>query len=156
MKKLIPTTLFLITLAILSSCDALTGTEVGRLAINEVSTNDSNLIIKEASLDLLKDESISIWSDMDMEYEGDVEFRFRMEILKDGVTYGNLEIDPTDKNVTIGGMKTEIMGKTDWSFTGRNKSLTIEEDGHYTFRALLAASDNPSLNLKKAELVLKK
>ena len=70
MKKLIPTTLFLITLAILSSCDALTGTEVGRLAINEVSTNDSNLIIKETSLNLLKDESISIWSDMDMEYEG--------------------------------------------------------------------------------------
>ena len=79
-----------------------------------------------------------------------------MEILKDGETYGNLEIDPTDKNVTIGEIKTQIMGKTNWSFTGKNKKLIIEEDGNYTFRALLAASDNPSLNLKKAELVLKK
>lgn len=150
---------FLITsllVSILVSCNAITGEEVARLPINQVSTSDDNLIVKETSLKLKKDEEIAIWSEMDMEYEGDVALRFKMEILKDGEKYGALEVDPTDKNVTIGEVKTSIMDKTKWSFSGKNAEIKIEEDGNYTFRAILAASENPTLKIDKAELILKK
>jgi hypothetical protein len=150
-----PIIVILVLPLILSACDALTGKEIGRLPINQVSTGD-NLIIKEVNLDLNKGDEIGIWSDMDFEYEGDVAFRFRMEILKDGEKQNGFEIDPTNKNITMGEVRTSFMDKTDWSFVGKNSEIEIAEDGRYTFRGILVASENPSLKLTKAEIILKK
>lgn len=147
--------LILLLPAILFACDTLTGEEVARLPINVVSSKDST-IIKEVTLDLKKNDEIVFWSEMDIEYEGDVEMRFRVQAIRDTVIIGQLEIDPTEKNVTLGESKLSLMGKTSWSFTGRNTQITIENDGKYVFKALLAASDNPTLKINKAELVIKK
>jgi len=156
MRKLLSIFILSVSLTLLIGCDALTGEEVARLSINQISSDDNNLILKETSLNLKKDEEIAIWSDMDIEYEGDVELRFRIEILKNGENFGELEIDPTDKNITIGEVKTSLMGKTDWSFSGKNSEIKIEEDGNYTFKGILVASENPTLKVTKAEIVLKK
>lgn len=141
--------------AFISGCSALTGEEIARLSINQVS-NDSNLVIKETSLQLIKGDEVAIWSDMDLEYEGEVALRFRMEVLKDGEEFGGIEIDPAKKNISIGEFKTSINRKTDWSFLGKNTELNIEEDGNYTFKGILVAADNPSLKINKAEIVFKK
>jgi len=155
MKKRLSIFTCVLSLAFVTGC-GFTGEEVARLPINQISTGDDTLFIKEATLDLKKDEEIAIWSDMDIEYEGDVVLRFKIEILINGEVFGGLEIDPTDKNITIGEVKTSFMGKTNWSFTGKNSELQIEDDGSYTFRGILLASENPSLKVKKAEIVLKK
>ena len=143
-----------IVLLLFNACDSITGKEVARIAINEASSPD-NLIVKDVSLDLKNGDEIIFWSDMDMEYEGNVDLRFRVQILKDGEEFGSLEIDPTDKNVTIGEIKTSIMNKTNWRFSGRNTKIKIDSAGKYVFKALLATSDNPSLKIKKAEIVIK-
>ena len=140
---------------VFTGCDALTGKEVGRLQINQLSTKE-NLIAKETTLDLKKNDEIGIWSDMDIAYEGDVALRFRVEVKKDGKTIGGFEVDPTEKNITIGEVKTTVMGKTDWSFTGKNNVYKIESDGKYTFKGILVASDNATLKVTKAEIVFKK
>ena len=158
-KKMIKTRSLAATvlaIVLFTGCSALIGEEIGRLPINQVSLEGEDLIIKEISLDLKKDEKIAIWSEMDIVYEGDVELRFIIEILKDAEDFDVLEIDPREKNVTIGERKTSVMDKTDWSFTGKNSGITIEEDGNYTFRGILVASDNPTLKVNKAEIVLKK
>jgi hypothetical protein len=152
MKRLLK----LLTLSlILTGCDALTGKEVGRLQINQLST-EGNLVVKETTLDLKKDDEIGIWSDMDIEYEGDVALRFRVEIWKDGKNMGGFEVDPTEKKITIGEVKTTVMDKTDWSFSGKNSVYKIEEEGKYTFKGILVASENSSLKVTKAEVVFKK
>jgi hypothetical protein len=48
------------------------------------------------------------------------------------------------------------MDKTSWSFSGKNSQMKIEEDGKYTFKGILVASENPSLKVTKAEIVFKK
>jgi len=156
MKKPISLLITAATILIFTGCSALTGEEVGRLPINQVSTDDDNLIMKEISLDLKKDEQIAIWSDMDIKFEGDVALIFRVEVLKNGEILNGFEIDPTDKNITIGEVKTSVMGKTDWRFSGKNGDYKIEEDGNYTFKGILVASENPTLQVNKAEIVLKK
>jgi hypothetical protein len=93
---------------------------------------------------------------MDIEYEGDVALRFRLEIWKDGKKLGRLEVDPTEKKITIGEIKTTVMGKTDWSFSGKNLNYKVEEDGKYTFKGILVASENSSLKVSKAEVIFKK
>lgn len=152
MKKLVK---LLALSLVLTACDALIGKEVGRLEINQLSS-EGNLVVKETTLDLRKDDELAIWSDMDIEYEGDVALRFRVEIWKNGEKMGGFEVDPTDKKITMGELKTTVMDKTNWSFTGKNSELTIEEDAQYTFKGILVASENPSLKVTRAEMVFKK
>jgi hypothetical protein len=154
MKK--PQLLLIIAVALLTGCEAITGKEIARLSINQISKDTNNLIIKDTSLVLKKDEKIAFWSDIDVEYEGSASFRFKIEILKNNQNVGLLTIDPTKKNITIGEIKTSLNNKTKWSFTGKNSEFTIPEDATYTFKALFIASDNSTLKVKKAEIVLKK
>lgn len=140
---------------VLAGCDAMLGKEVGRLPINQLSS-EGNLVIKETTLDLKKDDEVAIWSDMDIEYEGDVALRFKVEMLKNGEKMGGFEIDPTEKNITTGEIKTTVMDKTSWSFSGKNSEIKIEEDAEYTFKGILVASDNPSLKVTKAEVFFRK
>jgi hypothetical protein len=145
----------LLLAAPLSACDTLLGKEVARLPINEVST-EGHEVVKEASLQLKKDDVISLWSDMDMAYEGEAPVRFQVTVLADGARVNQLELDPTEKNVTVGEVKTAVNDKVTWSFSGKNGSLTIPKNANYTFKARLIAANNPTLKIKKAELVLKK
>ncbi|WP_225034894.1 hypothetical protein [Winogradskyella sp. SM1960] len=154
-KKISNRIALILSLLLMVSC-GLTGEEVARLAINEVSKSDDNLIIIEDQVELKKGDEIAFWSDMDYNYEGQISLKFKIEIIKNDEKLGVLEIDPTDKNITIGELKTSINGKTDWSFTGKNTELDIKEDGNYTFRGLLVASENSTLEINKAELVIKK
>ena len=150
MKKIIP----LLTLLFLSfSCDALTGTEIGRLKINSISTEE-NIIEKSITLDLLKDEKINLWSEMNMNYEGEAQMQFNVGIFLGDELYEAIAFDPREKNASIKESHTDIMGKVKWKFTGRNGSYTILEDGKYTIKAYFVASKN--VNIEKAELVIKK
>jgi hypothetical protein len=136
-------------------CSALTGEEISRLAINKVSTK-GNFIDKDVMLELKQGDEIAFWSEMDMAYEGDINLRFRVKIFKNDIKMSELDIDPMKKSITIGEVKTSIMNKTKWSFTGKNYELKIEEDASYRIAAILIASNNPSLEVTKAELIIKK
>lgn len=146
---------WLASAVLLSGCNSLFGEEIARLPINVVST-DGHEVAKEASLPLKKDDEIAVWSDMDMAYDGAAPVRFQVTVTKDGAPFQQLEIDPTEKNVTVGETKTDINGQVKWSFTGRNTVLKIPASGTYIFKARLVAAPNPTLNITKAELVLKK
>ena len=138
-----------------TACSALAGEEVGRIKVNEVSDPD-HIVYKEITIALKKNDEIGIWSDMDIAYEGDVAMRFQLGLWKDGKQMGVMEIDPTENDMTLDVFKKSINGKTEWSFKGRNKNITIGEDGNYTFKAAFGASDNKTLKVNKAEIMLKK
>lgn len=141
---------------LLIGCEALTGKEIARLPVNQISLDTTHLFIKEATLDLKNGDKINIWSDMDIEYDGDASLRFKIEIQKNGHNLGVLTIDPMKKNITLGEIKTTLNNKTNWSFSGKNSEFNIDGDGTYKFRAILISSGNPTLKIKKAEVVFKK
>ncbi|MCB2410076.1 DUF4198 domain-containing protein [Hymenobacter lucidus] len=154
--SVVPKFLAALLLAVpLSACGSLFGKEVARLSINTISTPERE-VMKEAALPLQQGEELALWSDMDMAYEGEAPVRFQVQVLQDGQPYQQLELDPTEKNMTVGEVKTDMNGKVTWSFTGKNGNLTIPKTGTYTFKARLVAAANPTLKIKKAELVLKK
>ncbi|UOX32520.1 hypothetical protein LXD69_10700 [Flavobacterium sediminilitoris] len=153
MKKI---TILLFSLLTLMSCDLLTGEEIARLSINKVSTSEQNIFEKETNLNLKKDEEIAFWSEMDLEYLNEAHFQFRFRIYRNDEPYGILEFNPTEKNVTIGEVKTTIGDETKWHFTGKNKTLKIKEDGNYTFKGILKTTKNPSIKVNKAIVIIKK
>jgi hypothetical protein len=142
-------------LPVLTGCDALLGKEVARLPINEVSTAGHE-VVKQVTLPLQKDDKIALWSDMDLAYEGASPVRFQVQVTKDGAPFKELQLDPTEKNVTVGEVKTDVNGSINWRFSGKNAELLIPAAGSYTFKARLVADSNPTLRLARAELVLKK
>lgn len=142
-------------LILLISCGALTGEEIARLQINKLSTN-GNIIAKDVTLDLKKGEEIAFWSDMDMEYQGDLQLQFKVKLFKDKTLVNSFEFDPREKNITIGEVKTQLNEKTKWRFSGKNYALTIDEDASYRISSILVASENPVIKIAKAELVIKK
>ncbi len=117
--------------------------------------DNKQALSKETQLTLVKGEKVAIWSEMNMEYEGDVLLLFKIEILKDGKEFKSIEFDPRDKNVSIKEVLIHKNGKTKWRFQGKNAKILIEEDGIYTFKGILVASENSSLILHKAELIFK-
>jgi len=149
MRPLLYLSLFIL---LLPACEAITGKELARLTIDTLSTPD-HLVMQEATLDLLKDDAIALWSHLDLAYDGAA--ALRMRVVKDDADLQLFELDPMEKNVTIGETKTELNGHTEWSFTGKNAEYTVPEDGAYTFKAIVTAEENPSLVVRKAELVLK-
>lgn len=152
MKKIL---ILLLCPIIFIACESITGKEIARLKINKVSTSEENLFEKETDLELNKGDELMFWSEMDIEYEGEAYFQFRFRIYKDNEPYRILEIDPTDKNITIGEFKTVINNKTKWSFTGKNAELKIEEKGKYKIKGILKTTANPSIKINKAEIVIK-
>ncbi|MDU0370212.1 hypothetical protein ACFPAF_07410 [Hymenobacter endophyticus] len=145
----------LLLTAPLGACDALLGKEIARLPVNQISTPQQE-VAKEATVKLQKNDKVAIWSEMDMEYQGEAPLRFQVVVLKNGRPFHQLELDPTQKNVSMNEVKTDVNGSISWSFSGKNTELTIQENADYTFKARLIAAPNPTLQLRKAELVLKK
>lgn len=144
-----------IAFILLAGCSALTGEEVGRLAINKIST-EAEIVKKDATVTFKEGDEIVIWSEMDVEYEGEVSILFRISISRDGEPLDVIEVDPRQKDMTLGEVRTSIGNKTNWSFSGRNAVFPVTIDGAYTFEAILLASENTSLKVKKAEVVIKK
>ncbi len=144
-----------ITFGFLTGCNVLIGEEVARLPINQVSRH-TELIIKEATLDLKKGEEISFWTETDIEFEDGLALVYTVEVWKGSLQIGGFEMDALETNPTMMEVRTSFGNKTSLSYTGKMNSAPIEEDGKYTFRAVLNSSDNPTLKINKAELILKK
>lgn len=157
MKKSNTTTLLFILLATVFtySCDAISAEEMARLSFDRVASQD-DLNIQTTELELKAGDKIQLWTEMNMEYEGPLGLEYRVMITKEADTLAFLQLDPEDKDVTMGEFKTEFGNETKWRFSGRMSKITIEDDGLYKFSSVLASSENPSLKLKKADLVLKK
>ena len=139
----------------LTGCTALSGEEIARIPIKEVST-ENNIKMQEVSLDLKALDEVSIWSDMDFEWDRKVELRFIIEVLKNGKEFADYEINPTETSITYWETKTEMFGANKWYFFGKNLQIMIEEDANYTFKIILVASNNPSLIINRADIVLMK
>lgn len=139
---------------LLSACGGLTGEELARLPITELSNEE--LKFKEASLDLVKGDEIGCWTDMDIEFEGELELSYGIEVYRDGEMLNVYQMDAFSPNITLMESKVQVGNSVDWSYLGKIGSIAIEEDGNYTFKAVLQSSYYPTLKIERADLVLKK
>jgi hypothetical protein len=143
-----------LSLVSLTACDALTGKEVGRNAFTAVSTPEK-MVYQRTKLTLAKGEKIQFWADMDITYDGPLELEFFVQLPK---TLGlpSQRLDPLHTSLTVGEVKVVVGEHTTRSFSGRMGSFEAPAAGEYDFGTLLLSSGNPTLQIKKADLVFKK
>jgi len=149
-------TLNYVLLLLLMSCGPSIEQEVGRLAINGISAVEGYPLIDGITLNLRENDVISLWSDMDIEYEGEFELRFAIEISKSGATTSRIEIDPFIKSNTQNEKYNTQGTMTRWEFKGKNKEIIIDQTGEYLIKGMLISSENAKVTVNKAEVIIKK
>ena len=151
MNKLTTLIVALFAVMILAGC----GEEIGRIPVNRVIPPGSP-DTPEITLELTEGDDIGIWSDMDMEYVGNVDMQFVLEVFFEGESEGVMQYDPREKNISMMESKTTIGGETNWSYSGKNTSMQVKSTGAYTFKANFIANPSQNLKLEQAEVVFKK
>lgn len=153
MEKLL---IIVISISLFSCSPIFKEKEIGRLPINKVSLSDTMQIVKSISLQLKKNDVIGIWVDMDIEFNNDLGLEFLVEVFKDSIYQGDFRINPFDTHATFHESEIKWMGKTKWSCEGRTGHCDITSDANYIFKGWLFSSKNPTLIIRKAEVILKK
>jgi hypothetical protein len=130
------------------------GDEVGRLSFNQGSQDE--LDFKETTVHVGDGEVIEFWTEIDIEYENDLGLFFGVEVWLDDEGKAVYQMDALKTNPTLKQVSTSFGNKTSTSYTGKMNFVTIEKGGDYTFKVWLNTSDNPTLVVHQAELVLTK
>lgn len=92
---------------------------------------------------------------MDIAYDGPLELEFFVQLPK-ALGLPSQRLDALRPTLTVGEVKTVVNEHTTRSFSGRMGSFEAPATAEYNFGALLLSSGNPTLQLKKADLVFKK
>ncbi len=150
--KYIISVLFLLCLV---ACDALMGEEIARVPVNKLSTENEQFI-EQTTLSLEANSEISFWTDLDLKYEGALGLMYKVDVWKDSVRLGGMDLDALNPSISMMEVRTEVNDKVNWSFQGKLGEITLEEPGEYTFKIILLSSDNPSLSIEKSDFLLKK
>ena len=141
---------------VVMGCNALTGEEVARLSIDELTVDQSDLKTQSTTIDLEAGDRLNLWAHMDLEYEGELALEFQLLVIKEGDTLNMLPLNPFEVDITMNEVKTSFNNKTDWRFAGRMNYLDIEDSGTYEFQTLLLANVGANPTINKADLVFKK
>lgn len=138
---------------LLSACGNEFGDEVARLPIKELSNEE--LKFQEVSLELKKGDELSFWTDLDIEFDVELELGYGVEIYRGETMLDVLQLDAFAVNPILNETTVTIGKNTKQSYMGKMESLLIEEDDTYVFKAVLISSEFPPLNIAKADLVIK-
>ncbi|RTQ45993.1 hypothetical protein EJV47_22810 [Hymenobacter gummosus] len=154
-RRLPSSALLLFAPFLLSACDALMGKEVARLPVNALSAPGRD-VVRATTVQLQQGDKVALWSEMDVGYQGEAQLEFQVQLLQNGQPVQRLAFDPREKDISLKEVKTSVNGDVNWSFTGRNASFVVPATGAYTLKARLVAIPHATVQLRKAELVLRR
>ena len=138
----------------LSGCGLL-GEEVGRVEINQLYNSD-NMQLHSTDIQLFSGDQLAIWSEMDLEYNGEPLIRGVVQILNGNEIVFGQEFDPRESELTIGEKRVQLNDHTSWSFSKKNTVFEPQKDGMYTVKCFFMAPPNNLVKVNKAHIVLKK
>ena len=137
----------------LSSC-GISGQEIGRVPFKGHSNTDFKE--GEITLNLKKDEVVNAWVDADLDYEGNLQLYYSIDVLVNDKPAGSVNLNALETNPTMMEAKSSFGNSTSWSYFGKMNYLTATDSGKYTFKINLHANEIEKLTVAKADFVLKK
>jgi len=158
--------IFILIITILSNSCAFIQKEVDIINIEELTTSSEELkIYKSKTININSGDKLYFWSELDMEYEGNLNLYFQVEIVNDkGENLLLIEMDALDIDTRVLCVETTLDNKTNYSCTGRIHNFTSPEDmdfiefedsGMYSFNVIMFANSYDKLDITKSKLILK-
>ncbi|MCI5058690.1 MAG: hypothetical protein MRY83_21440, partial [Flavobacteriales bacterium] len=112
---------------------------------------------KNTSINLKKGDEVSVWTDLDISYEGDLRMDYIVLILNGNDTVYSVQALPFDVNVKMKSVETSLGNKHNMSYEGKMATFPpLPDDGEYVFSSVLRSSVNETIELRKADLVIRK
>jgi hypothetical protein len=126
------------------------GKEVGRVSLSSAHEGESKIDLKAGE--------VAFWTDIDIEWEGNVTARYEIDLEQNGSKVATTTCNPLGPlKVKLGWVETHLSGRH--SRRGRGKmdcAVQLEKGGPTVVHTKLSLSSQPaSLKLAKADLVLK-
>ena len=121
--------------------DQLSADDVQRPGYGEITIEDST--------------NFSIWSEFDVEYEGNVRFQYYVAIYRSDSLIFDGRIDPMEGNLTVGETKTTVNGKTKWKFSKLNGEMYLINKGSYDVVVKLFSTADSLVTLNSANFILR-
>lgn len=109
---------------------------------------------KETTLNLERGQKIEFWSCLDIEFEGDIEMAYLVELWEKNKKIGGFELNALKTNPTLFKTEKQLGSKSVISFEGKMDFLNIDHSGNYTFKVILYCS-NTEVKCKMAKLKFK-
>lgn len=147
MKRLVP---FALVALLLASCTS----EVARMNFTQVSTQDQ-IFADSVMLHLTPDKDLDLWAEMDVEYTGNGQMAFVMEVSKGDSLMGTFAMDPRECTETTSSYHVTLGNSTEMSQTGKMNFLYVDDAADYKVRAYFVAEGFQELKLEEMALVLK-
>ncbi len=160
LKKILFIILMVTTLSIFG-CKELFQKEIARVKAGIVK-NHNNPQFHSTTLNLKQGEIVYLWTDVDVEFTGDIDFIYLVKVTGRDNRPVKYEIRPLEDNqrkVTLNERKIVFNNKTKWSFSCYYYTYKADTSGEYTFESVLAISaksKGASFAVNKSDLVLKK
>lgn len=100
---------------------------------------------------------LSLWTALDVEYTGDLDARYEVELHESGKLSDKTTCDPFDVSVKMGAKQVTLNDHHSVSWSGKMRcDLTAKSKGPAEVRAkLVFARKPPSLTVKDMSLVIK-
>ncbi|MFT4979285.1 MAG: 3-phosphoglycerate kinase [Myxococcota bacterium] len=100
---------------------------------------------------------VALWTDIDLEWEGDLALRYDVRIAQDGAELAVMSCDPLDVNVTMNSMTTDLGSRHTRRYQGlMHCTATIPTDGPIDVTAALSVTNATSAySISRADLVIK-
>ena len=138
----------------ISGC-GISGEEVGRVEINQLYNSD-NMQLHSTEVQLFPGDELTIWSDMNLEYNGEPMIRGIVQVLDGNEIVFGQEFDPRISGITVSEKKVTLNNHTSWSFLKKNAVFEPQKDGMYTIKCFFMAPTDNGVKVNKAHIVLKK
>lgn len=130
-------------------------TEISRFSPHNLTSAQGEFYIAEDTLNLDANQSLEIWSDMDYSYSGNQNLLFRVVIFVDGEYLREFYINPSSTEKREHESHQQEGDRISESYYGFNGPIEIQKAGTYNFKVLLMGQKDPSLEIRKADLILK-
>ena len=151
MNKMLP---LLILLSLLTSCRYFVGDEVLRITVEEI-TYESLNHPAEGIRTFEKGDELHFWTDMDVEYTGNVGLTCMVRILLNGEMDEEIILNPFEGDLTLDNDKAQAADHIRWDREARQLIMNVQETGEYHFIVFLLASSNPTLKVHEFDFVVR-
>lgn len=148
--------LLVFSLSYLSSCTESSSVEIARFSPGTITAYKRGIFVAEDTLSLKATDKLEIWTEVDFSYRGKQNLFFRLVLLRGDEYISEFYVDPEKAERFELDSREERDSTVYRKINAYNGVFSVEQDGDYNIKVLLMGLKNPSLDLNKTDLILRK
>lgn len=138
--------------------------EIGRIKFRDINTKGidfkhtgyNSLGTNEILLDIKKGKRITFWTDVNVEFEGNLDIVYNLDIIIGDSIYTFGLTPMKDLSIEMKEIKLTLGNKTKWSYIAKMYgNFDSKVSGKLKLKAVLASNPNNNARIKMADIVFK-